>query len=151
MPDFNAPLAALIETLKEFNAFLDDEAQALASQDTDRLSALLPRRHALHQNLANRWSALAQAAGLPPSTPLSELEARVHAHPAPPGAWRDLVKLVHASDRQNQVNGKLIEEQMRRTQVALQLLRNSAASRGVYGADGRLSDFSSLNRPIDLV
>jgi flagellar biosynthesis/type III secretory pathway chaperone len=42
----------------------------------------------------------------------------------------------------------LIEEQMRRTQAAMQVLQ-SASSRGLYGADGRMNDLLNTTRSID--
>lgn len=149
-PALDATLDRLLQTLGAFNQLLEDEALALASQDVARLSALLPRRDELHRALAQEWLGLSQLAGLPAPTHLEALSARLFADPPPP-RWAALTALVHAAERLNQVNGRLIEEQMRRTQVALQILRNSAASRAIYGADGQLTDLPNLHRRIDSV
>lgn len=145
----DSALTRLRATLADFNAFLEEEAAALAGQDTERLGEMLPRREALHRELASHWLALAQAAGAAQPKGLADLRQRLFGPGQPSEPWLELEALVHASDRLNQVNGRLIEEQMRRTQVALQVLRNSLASHGIYGADGRVTDIQSLNRRID--
>jgi flagellar biosynthesis/type III secretory pathway chaperone len=139
----------LTHALNDFNAFLETEAAALASQDAEKLGGLLPRRNELHRILASRWLAVAQAAGIQAPKGMAELRGRLFPSGHPSTDWERLEALVHASDRLNQVNGHLMEAQMRRTQVALQILQNSMASRGLYGADGRVTDIHSPTRKID--
>lgn len=135
--------------LTDFNSFLEAEAAALASQDADKLSELLPRRNELHRTLAKRWLAIAQLAGTQAPKGLADLRGRLFPSQRPTANWERLEALVHASDRLNQVNGRLMEAQMHRTQVALGILQNSMASRGLYGADGRVTELQSMNRRID--
>jgi flagellar biosynthesis/type III secretory pathway chaperone len=73
---------------------------------------------------------------------------RAFADAIPSADWQLLEKLTADAARLNRVNGRLIEEQMRRTQAAMQVLQ-SASTRSLYGADGRFSDGLNLNRSID--
>ena len=148
-PDLDSTLSHLVAALTDFKAFLEAEASALASQDAATLADLLPRRNEMHRTLAGRWLALAQRAGTTEPKGLADLRTRLFGNQPPSSQWAQLEALVHASDRLNQVNGRLIEEQMRRTEVALQILRNSMAGRGIYGSDGRITDIHNQNRRID--
>lgn len=149
MSVFESTLTQLNQALTDFIRFLEEEALALASQDAEKLTALLPRRNEIHRLLASRWLELASQAGTDAPKGLADLKMRLFPGVPPSPAWQTLEELVHVSDRLNRVNGRLIEEQMRRTQVAMQILQHSLASRGVYGADGRVTDFLNLNRKID--
>jgi flagellar biosynthesis/type III secretory pathway chaperone len=142
-------LGQLNQALADFIQLLEEEAVALAARDAERLGALLPRRNEIHQALAGRWMELARLAGTDEPEGLADMRKRLFADgPVSPG-WRKLEELAQVSDRLNHINGRLIEEQMRRTQAAMQVLQNSLASRGVYGADGKVADFMNLNRRID--
>jgi flagellar biosynthesis/type III secretory pathway chaperone len=142
-------LGQLNQTLTDLIALQEEEATALAAQNSETLTAMLPRRNEAHRRLASLWMKLAQLAGTDKPTGLVDLRERIFAGNLPSNTWRLLEELVHASDRLNQVNGRLIEEQMRRTQTAMQVLQSTLASRGTYGADGRVSDFLKVNRKID--
>lgn len=149
MSSFDATVGQLTQALGDFIALLEDEALALAAQDSPGLEALLPRRNEAHRQLATLWLALAKQAGTEQPKGLTDLRERLFPHGRPSTAWQRLEELAHASDRLNRVNGRLLEEQMRRTQAAMQVLQNSIASRGLYGADGRVTDFLNVNRKID--
>jgi flagellar biosynthesis/type III secretory pathway chaperone len=56
--------------------------------------------------------------------------------------------LTQEAARLNRINGRLIEEQMRSTQAAMQVLQ-SASIRSLYGSDGRLSNVLDNYRSID--
>jgi flagellar biosynthesis/type III secretory pathway chaperone len=149
MLNLEAALAQLNRALTDFTKFLEEEAVALASQNAENLTALLPRRNEIHRALASRWLELAKLAGTDEPKGLDDLKTRLFPGGSPPPDWHAVEELVHVSDRLNRINGRLIEEQMRRTQVAMQILQHSLASRGVYGADGRVTDFLNVNRRID--
>jgi flagellar biosynthesis/type III secretory pathway chaperone len=142
-------LTQLAQTLGNFCQFLEQEAMALASQDADSLAALLPKRDEIHRLLATHWLQLAKLAGTDHPQGLADLRQRLFGQTPPPPAWQRLEELVHAADRLNKVNGRLMEEQIRRTQVALQILQQAASTRGVYDAAGKLTDFLNQNRQID--
>lgn len=122
---------------------------ALAAGNADLLAGLTVQRRNLSLRIGDLWKRLAGQLGTPAQAGFAVLRDKALAgKPASP-AWQSLEKLVHEAARLNQVNGRLIEEQMRRNQTALQVLRNAASSRSLYGADGRVSDFPNVNRTID--
>ena len=149
MSNLEDALSQLNQTLGEFIKFLEEEAIALASQNAEGLTALLPKRNEIHRVLAGRWLELAKHANTDAPQGLADLRKRLFANAPPPVAWQQLEELVRVSERLNNINGRLIEEQMRRTQAAMQVLQQSLSSRGVYGADGRVADFLNVNRRID--
>ncbi len=149
MNTVDTPLTRLNQALADFIQFLEEEAVALAARDAEQLGALLPRRNEIHRALAGHWMELARSAGIDQPKGLADMRKHLFAAGPVSPDWRKLEELAHVSDRLNHVNGRLIEEQMRRTQAAMQVLQNSLASRGVYGADGKVTDFMNLNRRID--
>lgn len=142
-------LTRLNQALGDFIALLEEEAVALAAQNPDRLSELVGKRNATYKALAIQWLKLAEMTGTPSLRSLDDLKKKLFATTRPPASWQTLEEQVHKAERLNKVNGQLIQEQMQRTQAALQVLQNSLVNRGIYGADGRLNDFSSRNRQID--
>jgi len=141
-------LKALNQELEAFLALLEEEAIALASGNSDRLGELTHIRHGASQRLAEQWQRLATSLGLSGHAGLPALRLRAFADATPSADWLLLEKLTYEAARLNRVNGRLIEEQMRRTQAAMQVLQ-SASTRSLYGADGRLSDVLNVNRSID--
>lgn len=141
-------LDTLNQQLESFLALLEEEAIALASSHSDRLVELTHLRHSASRNLAEQWQRLAEQLGLPADAGLPALRMRAFADSPPSADWQRLEKLTEAAARLNRVNGRLIEEQMLRTQAALQVLQ-SASSRNLYGADGRLNDILNIHRSID--
>lgn len=142
-------ITQLNQALGDFIQFLEAEAVALAAKDAETLGSLLPRRNEIHRTLAGRWLDIAKQAGIEEPKGLADMRMRLFANAPPSPAWQKLEELAHASDRLNTINGRLIEEQMRRTQAAMQVLQNSLSSRGLYGADGKVSGFMNVNRRID--
>jgi flagellar biosynthesis/type III secretory pathway chaperone len=147
-----APLSPTLNTLNQaleaFLALLEEETIALASGNSERLSELTHQRHSTSQSLAELWRQLAEQLGLAANAGLPALRMRAFADAIPSADWQLLEKLTADAARLNRVNGRLIEEQMRRTQAAMQVLQ-SASTRSLYGADGRFSDGLNLNRSID--
>lgn len=140
----------LNQVLGDFIQFLEEEAVALAAKDAEALGNLLPRRNEIHRALAGKWLDIARHAGVETPKGLLDMRKRLFADTPPPPAWQKLEELAHVSDRLNHINGRLIDEQMRRTQAAMQVLQNSLSSRGgLYGADGKVSGFMDMNRRID--
>lgn len=135
--------------LQEFAHLLEDEAQALASQDADKMAALLPKRLEIHERLRDAWQTLGELAGDASSKGLADLRQRLFVHTPPPPTWHELERRVQATNRLNRINGRLIQEQMQRIQAALQVLQQSLSSRSVYDAEGHMSDLFDVNRRID--
>ena len=144
-------ILAMQHQLTAFIALLEEEAIALAAQNTDTLATLLPRRNEAHRQLAQAWTALASAAGITPTSPMPAVREALFAQRPPNPAWQTLEQLTHDADKLNRVNGRLIEAQMQRTETAMQVLRNNLAHRGVYGSDGRVSNVFQSTRSIDQV
>jgi len=141
-------LKTLNRELESFLALLEEEATALASGNSERLEALTHQRHSGSQNLAELWQQLTEQLGLPANAGLPALRLRAFSDSYPSLDWLRLEKLTHEAAHLNRVNGRLIEEQMRRTQAAMQVLQ-SASTRSLYGSDGRLNDTLIHHRSID--
>lgn len=155
MTALNDRLAALTRDMKAFLALLEEESLALASADSDRLTRLVAERQNLSLDIVEHWKRLAALLGMPAQAGFAALRDKALATPAgaPANAaratWRELEGLSREAARLNQVNSRLIDEQMRRNQAAMQILQSAAANRGIYGADGRVSDFFNVQRTID--
>ncbi len=148
MSALDTALKTLNRELEAFLALLEEETLALGKGDADRLGEITHARSGASQRLAELWRRLAEQLGLPADAGLPALRLRAWADAKPSTDWQLLEKLTQEAARHNRVNGRLIEEQMRRTQAAMQVLQ-SASSRNLYGADGRLSDLLNINRSID--
>jgi flagellar biosynthesis/type III secretory pathway chaperone len=144
----NPGLSRLNQQLEAFLALLEEEAIALTSGNAEQLENLTQQRQAASQALSASWRQLSQQLGLPADANLNALRIRAFPDTPPDAGWQLMEKLTHEVVRLNRVNGRLIEEQMRRTHAAMQVLQ-SASTRTLYGADGRLSDTQNHNRSID--
>ena len=142
-------LDPLLLDLEAFVALLGTESKALASGDADHLAGLSGERQTLGLGIAERWKTLGAALGLPPGTAFAELRKKGESVHPDPSRWSMLERLSREAYRLNQINGRLIDEQLRRNQAAIQLLQRAASNRGLYGADGRVTDFLNINRSID--
>lgn len=152
MSSLNDCLASLIQDMKSFLALLEEESKALASGDSESLSRLVSERQNLGLGIADHWKSVAVLLGMSPREGFAALRDKALADAAPasrPPAWNELENLAREATRLNQINGRLIEEQLRRNQAAMQILQSAAANRGLYGADGRVTDFLNVNRRID--
>ena len=144
----DAHLSALNQQLDSFLALLEKESLALANGNSEQLETLTQQRLSVSLQLAEDWRRLTEQLGLPANSSLPALRLRAFSDSTPTANWHRLEKLTHAAAQLNRVNGRLIEEQMRRTQAAMQVLQ-SASSRGLYGADGRMNDLLDTTRSID--
>jgi flagellar biosynthesis/type III secretory pathway chaperone len=149
MSPLDQNLAGLTRELEAFLALLEEEAIALAAGNSDRLSELVAQRQSASLRLAGHWRDLAALLQVPPQAGFTALRDKAMAGAEPSAAWRLLESLTREAARLNQVNGRLIEEQMRRNQAAMRVLQSAVASRGLYGADGRVADLPTLKRSID--
>ena len=141
----NAPhLADLASELDRFSTLLEQEAAALGSGTADALAPLIAQREAMNRRLASLWQALLDSVGLPAGAALATVRERCGGE-----AWHQVEQQLQRTERMNRLNSRLIDEQLRRTQAAVQVLQSAAGNRTLYGADGRMSDFSNLNRTID--
>jgi flagellar biosynthesis/type III secretory pathway chaperone len=141
-------LIALNQHLTGFIALLEAEAIALTSGQSEQLADVTAQRQIASQQIAESWRELAAQLGLPADAGLPALRLRAFSDASPNQHWLQMEKLAQDAARLNRINGRLIEEQMRRAQTALQVLQ-SASSRNLYGADGRLNDLLNTSRSID--
>ncbi|SRR6266498_3415307 len=139
--------SALIDALRVETAgyralitVLEAERDALRAADPDALSALtaakLDHVSALHGLASARLALLGQAGWPDMNTALAALAA------APDGTvvrreWSSLLVLAGTARGLNDVNGRLIANQQRHFDAALQSLLQAAGVPPVYGADGR--------------
>jgi flagellar biosynthesis/type III secretory pathway chaperone len=142
-------LAALHRELETFLELLREESSALAAGDAERLGGLTSRRETASRNLLALWADLADRLGLPADSALAALRDRASGGKPPGEDWLTLERLAAEAAQLNRVNGRLLEEQMRRTQIAMQVLQNAAASHGLYDAGGHVTEFFNINRKID--
>jgi flagellar biosynthesis/type III secretory pathway chaperone len=152
MIPLNDRLATLVRNMKSFLTLLEEESTALASGDSESLSRLVSERQILGLGISDHWKAVAVLLGVSPQEGFAALRDKALSGAAPASlspAWHELENLAREASRLNQVNGRLIEEQLRRNQAAMQILQSAAANRGLYGADGRVTDFLNVNRKID--
>jgi flagellar biosynthesis/type III secretory pathway chaperone len=141
-------LKTLNHEIEIFLGLLKEESLALTRNDSEQLGELTHQRDYVSQNMAKHWSQLAEQLDLPADATLPALELRAFPLNNPSEDWRKLEKLTQEAARLNRINGRLIEEQMRSTQAAMQVLQ-SASIRSLYGSDGRLSNVLDNYRSID--
>ncbi len=147
MPDTFVDPSVLIDALRVETAgyraligVLEAERDALRAADADKLLALtaakLDHVSALHRLASARGEKLARSGWQNVTTAL------VAFGPSPEGAlvrreWSELLSLAATARRLNDVNGRLIANQQRHFDGALQSLLHAAGVPPVYGADGR--------------
>lgn len=125
-------------------ALLRDEQQALAqgaAEDIIKLTAAKAECVAQIDNLEAQRQQHAQHTGntkalstSKPDTPLGQL-------------WQHLTDLATQARDLNQLNGRMINMRLQRTQAALEVLRNDEQRPSVYGPDGQ-SQSSGKGRPL---
>ncbi len=150
MSPLESDVASLTQALTTFVGLMREESEALAAADSARLDRLLPQRGEAQEQISQHWRNLTARLNLPVNTSMVELRSKLFPGGAP-AVWTKLEQLAQEGSHLNQVNSQLIEEQMRRTQAALQVLQNAASRRGLYGSDGRVSHALNLSRTIDTV
>lgn len=139
----------LARDLKSFVGLLAEEARVLAAGDPDQLARLTAERQNLGLGIAEHWKTLATLLGLPAQAGFAALREQARRVSPVQSGWSQLEDLAREAAHLNQVNGRMIEEQLRRNQAAIQVLQNAGSRRGLYGADGRVTDFLNVNRSID--
>lgn len=143
-------LDTLTQAMEAFVNILLEESEALTARDAARLDGILPRRNDVQARITQSWGNLTTRLGLLSDASMDDVRRRLYPRQTPP-PWHRLEKLAQEGSRLNQLNSQVIDEQMRRTQAALQVLHNAASRRGLYGSDGRLSNVLNTSRTIDTV
>jgi len=135
--------------LTEFVAVLSSEGVALGKPDAQAISDLAVRKEGIGLELARLWRGLSIELGLQDTVGLPTLRDFVTRGSVPTETFDSLEHLCLQADRQNRINGRLIEEQISRTQVAMNILQQAAVNHSLYGADGRMVGMLNRNRSID--
>lgn len=150
MTDTPHLLQALLAALADFQAALARENIALQGNPGDLGEAVRDKEQRIGE-LSRLWLELAKQLGCPAPASRALIEARLQAKPDGKLAlsWAKVIAQADASEQLNQLNGKLIQEQMRRTENALRILQSSASQRTLYGADGQVVDLFQAGRRID--
>lgn len=149
-----SPLAACLQALTAqlgvLRAALEAEGDALHAGEADALPDLVSRKAREVKGLVSQWDALTALLGLAQGASRQAIEQAItRSDPALAQNWAGIVALVDEIGRLNRLNGRLIEEQLRRTQTALTILQSTAGQSALYGADGHSIELFSHHRRID--
>ncbi len=143
-------LQALAEHLGAMRATLATEGEALQRGDADALPDCVGRKEAQAKALVAAWGDLTNQLGLTEASSRAAVEQAIaRADPGLGATWAGIVGLVDEIGRLNRLNGQLIQEQLRRTQTALEILQTAAGQAALYGSDGRSIELFGPNRSID--
>lgn len=141
---------ALSSRLEALRATLAAEADALQKGDADTLPEYVGRKEDEARALVAAWGDLTARLGLSKGASREAVEqALVRTEPDLTARWEGIVSLVDEVKRLNRLNGQLIQEQLRRTQTALDILQTVAGQGALYGADGHSIELFASNRSID--
>lgn len=146
-------LRALLAGLERLHGLLDEEAASLSQGKADDLPELTRRKTPLLVEIARLWNGLAES--LNQSAPLNadHLTTLIHrlGDQEAVQLWSRADSLARSVSRQNSINGKLIQEQLRHAHAAMQILQDAVNRGGLYGADGQSLAVFSSRRKIDEV
>lgn len=151
MSELHARLDALSGLLRKLQDTLTRETEALQRGDAEALPELTATKEGHARALASAWTALTEQLNLPSPVSRQAIEQALdrRREPGLNEAWAGIVGLVGEAERLHRLNGLLIEEQLRRTRYALDILQSAASRQALYGADGHSVEFLYPQRSID--
>ncbi len=150
MSELGANFETLSTCLEALRATLAAEGEALQKGDADALPEYIGRKEAEARALVAAWGELATRLGLSELASCEAVEQALdRAAPELIARWADIVRLIDEIGQLNRLNGQLIQEQLRRTQTALEILQTAAGQGALYGADGHSIELFGSNRSID--
>lgn len=124
------------DALRTFVVLLEQEQKALIGTDTDALLALAEEK--THESDKIQALARARRESLPDSL-TTEKWLQTNS-PTGLALWHEIRQLAEQAQRQNHINGELIQLKMRYNQQALVALVGATQhAAGIYGADGQPS------------
>jgi flagellar biosynthesis/type III secretory pathway chaperone len=141
-------LDELRQALLEFVSLLEQESQALRDNQTETLADVVVEKSHWAGTVNTAWNRLVVASGIDPARGDS-LDATLSANPAWQASWRDVRQLAEQAERINRGNGALIEAQLQRTRLALDVLQSAAHRGALYGANGRIVDGLQSGHTLD--
>lgn len=148
MSPVEAALDELRHALAEFVALLEREAHVLQTGRTDELAAVVGEKTTWSEAAAAAWNRLVATAGSDGGRG-DTLDARLSGNPILNGSWQEVRQLAKQAERLNQGNNVLIEAQLQRTRMALDVLQSASHRGGLYGANGRLVDGFQFGHTLD--
>lgn len=151
MPESRALLESLSSALDALQEILSTQTAALRGNDADALAELIRSQEGRVADVMHQWSALTDALCLPQPPSRGQIEEALPLHADAPlkELWGGILAKAEAAEQANRLNGRLIDEQLRRTRSALQVLQGASDQRALYGSDGRTLDLFTPNRSID--
>lgn len=142
----NAPplqdlIAEEVAQLRDFLVLLEQEQQALAGGDVERLLPLAEDKNRRFGRLAELGAARGQALAAGGfSADRQGMDGWLQRHPELVGArraWQELLALAERARFLNETNGKLIAARLADNQQALSALMAAANQASLYGPDGQ--------------
>ena len=136
----DALLGSEIAALRAFVSVLQEEQQALAAGQLERLLPLAQDKTQLSEKLSALDDDRMRAVGWRDAADHSEEMAAWLQSAGQPHldiAWRQLLELAARARDLNAVNGRLIAERMRHNQQALAILLAAGDAADLYGPDGQ--------------
>jgi flagellar biosynthesis/type III secretory pathway chaperone len=151
MSELYGRLDALSALLRDLLDTITLEGEALQRGDAEALPALTAAKEQRARALASAWTGLTDLLHLSPPVTRQALEQALegYSEPSVAAAWSRIIGLIDETQRLNRLNGRLIEEQLMRTQIALDILQSAASQQALYGADGHSLELLSPQRSID--
>ncbi len=137
-------LEDLRHALAEFTLLLEREASTLIDLQPNLLTAVVEEKTRWADRANTAWQQRAAACRRDLAAGES-LDHSLSFEPRYGSAWLEITDLAAKADRLNQGNNVLIEAQLRRARIAMDVLQTASNRGGVYGADGQMMDsFQSL-------
>lgn len=137
----HALIAEEVARLRDFLVLLEQEQQALAAGDVERVLPLAEDKTRLFARLAALGEARGKALAADGfSADRQGMDGWMARHADRTGsrrAWEDLLALAANARALNQTNGKLIAERLAHNQQALTTLMAAANQAALYGPDGQ--------------
>lgn len=150
MTPIETTLAELRHALNEFIALLKRESTALEDLQPEGLATIVAEKTRWAETANSAWQKLV-ATSRTMAGPASSLDQTLSTQPGLVTLWTEIKILTDKAARLNQGNNVLIEAQLRRTRLALDVLTTAANRGGVYGADGQLQDSFHVPNTLDKV
>lgn len=138
--DFSASLKAEIEALHQFVIILQSEQNALTEGNIDRLLEISRTKSEqvvrLSQLSTSHFSNQGNVATIPDEIARTLHEADPDGQYALAQNWEKLLELAKQAKYLNDMNGAMIEVQVKHNQQALAILQEAATQNSLYGPDG---------------
>jgi len=138
--DFSASLRAEIEALHQFVIILQSEQNALTEGNIDKLLEISRVKSEqvvrLSQLSAGHFSNQNDVDVIPDDIALTLQEADSDGQYGLTKNWEKLQELVKQAKHLNNLNGAMIEVQLKHNQQALAILQEAAMQNSLYGPDG---------------